>query len=116
MTISSSSHLRNFADLFNVEDAEWKNAIEGRLGRLKHSLVTEPKYAHDAARIFREMKKYEEVELIDTDAVLKQKAFVEDNSLYEAVKTEIPYMDACLKRYLGRIQKCHTIRSAQSPV
>ena len=103
-----------FADLFNVEDAEWKNAIEGRLGRLKHSLVTEPKYAHDAARIFREMKKYEEVELIDTDAVLKQKAFVEDNSLYEAVKTEIPYMDACLKRYLGRIQKCHTIEELET--
>ena len=24
-----------FADLFNVDDATWKNAIEGRLGRLK---------------------------------------------------------------------------------
>ncbi len=76
--------------------------------------MTVPKYAHDAARIFREMKKYEEVELIDTDAVLKQKAFVEDNSLYEAVKTEIPYMDACLKRYLGRIQKCHTIEELET--
>ncbi len=45
-----------FADLFNVEDAEWKDAIEGRMGRLKLSLVTEPKYAHDAAELFREMK------------------------------------------------------------
>ncbi|MDE6363533.1 MAG: hypothetical protein K2L86_04600, partial [Lachnospiraceae bacterium] len=55
------------ADLFNVEDAVWKNAVEGRMGRLKLSLVTEPKYARDAAALFREMKKYEEVELIDTD-------------------------------------------------
>lgn len=102
-----------FADLFNVEDAAWKNAIEGRLGRLKYSLVTEPKYAQDAARIFREMKKYEEVELINTDAVLKQKLFVEENSLYEAVKTDISYMDACLKRYLGRIQKCYTIEELE---
>ena len=58
-----------FADLFNVEDAEWKDAIEGRMGRLKLSLVTEPKYAHDAAELFREMKKYEEVDLINTDAI-----------------------------------------------
>lgn len=98
-----------FADLFNVEDAEWKDAVEGRMGRLKLSLVTEPKYAHDAAALFREMKKYEEVDLINTDAIVKMNCSVDDNSLYEAVQTEIPYIDACLKRYLGRIQKCHTV-------
>ena len=30
-----------FADLFDVQEEEWKNAIEGRMGRLKHSLITE---------------------------------------------------------------------------
>lgn len=102
-----------FADLFNVEDAEWKDAVEGRMGRLKLSLVTEPKYAHDAAALFRGMKKYEEVDLINTDAIAKQNSSVEDNSLYEAVQTEIPYIDACLKRYLGRIQKCHTVEELE---
>lgn len=103
-----------FADLFNVEDAEWKNAVEGRMGRLKLSLVTDPRYAHDAAKIFREMKKYEEVELINTAAIEKMGASAEENSLYEAVQTDIPYVDACLKRYLGRIQKCHTIEELES--
>lgn len=102
-----------FADLFNVEDAEWKDAIEGRMGRLKLSLVTEPKYAHDAAVLFREMKKYEEVDLINTDAVAKLDRSVDENSLYEAVQTEIPYIDACLRRYLGRIQKCHTVEELE---
>lgn len=102
-----------FADLFNVEDAEWKDAIEGRMGRLKLSLVTEPKYAHDAAVLFREMRKYEEVDLINTDAVAKLDRSVDDNSLYEAVQTEIPYIDACLRRYLGRIQKCHTVEELE---
>nr|MDE7479540.1 AAA family ATPase [Lachnospiraceae bacterium] len=102
-----------FGDLFNVEDAMWKNAIEGRMGRLKRSLVTEPKYAKDAAKIFREMKKYEEVELINTDAIMKLNASVDDNSLYEAVATDIPYIDACLKRYLGHTQKCHTIEELE---
>lgn len=97
------------ADLFNVEDAEWKDAIEGRMGRLKLSLVTEPAYACDAAVVFREMKKYEEVDLINTEAIAKQNSTVDDNSLYEAVHTDLTYADACLKRYLGRIQKCRTV-------
>ncbi len=101
------------ADLFNVEDAIWKNAVEGRMGRLKLSLVTEPKYACDAAKIFREMKKYEEVELIDTNAILKANAVPEDNSLYEAVSADAPYIDACLRRYLGRIQKCENVEALE---
>ena len=40
------------ADLFEVADEEWKNAVEGRMGRLKFSLITEPKFAHDARRSF----------------------------------------------------------------
>lgn len=101
------------ADLFNVEDVQWKDAIEGRMGRLKLSLVTEPKYAHDAAEIFREMKKYEEVDLVNTAAIAKSNSPVDDNALYEAVHTDIPYIDACLKRYLGRIQKCHTVEELE---
>lgn len=53
-----------FADLFDEE--EWKNAIEGRMGRLKHSLITEPQYAHEAAVLFRNMKQYENVDLINS--------------------------------------------------
>lgn len=102
-----------FADLFNVEDAEWKDAVEGRMGRLKLSLVTDPKYAHDAAALFREMKKYEEVDLINTDAIGKSDSSADANTLYEAVQTDIPYVDACLKRYLGRIQKCRTVEELE---
>lgn len=101
------------ADLFDVRDKEWKNAIEGRMGRLKLSLVTEPQYAHDAATVFREMKKYEEVELINTDAIVKSDAKAEEGSLYEAVETKLPYVDACLKRYLGRIIKCHSVEELE---
>ena len=78
------------------------------MGRLKLSLVTEPRYAHDAAVAFREMKKYEEVDLINTAAIEKSQPQAEQGSLYEAVETGYPYIDACLKRYLGRIIKCHT--------
>lgn len=100
-----------FADLFDITDEKWKNAIEGRLGRIKHSLVTEPQYALDAAKIFRRMKRkeYEEVELINTAAIKRDQPQAENGTLYESVLATEPYVDLCLKRYLGRIYKCETV-------
>ncbi len=104
-------HVEIFADLFDITDDKWKNAIEGRLGRIKHGLVTEPRHALDAARIFRKMKRkeYEEVELINTAAIERDNPTAEGGTLYEAVWAEKPYVDLCLKRYLGRIYKCETV-------
>lgn len=104
-------HVEIFADLFDIVDEKWKNAIEGRLGRIKHSLVTEPRYALDAARIFRRMKKkeYEDVDLINTAAVKRDAPEAETGTLYEAVRAGEPYAELCLKRYLGRIFKCETV-------
>jgi hypothetical protein len=104
-------HVEIFADLFDITDEKWKNAIEGRLGRLKHSLITEPQYALDAARIFRKMKRreYEEIDLINTAAIERDQPQAGKGTLYEAVKTEEAYVDLCLKRYLGRISKCETV-------
>ena len=102
-----------FADLFDVEDEEWKNAIEGRLGRLKFSLITEPNYAKDAAAIFRDMKQFEEVDLIHSKAIAESMPHAQENSLYEAVTTKEAYVDACLKRYLGHIIKCRSIEELE---
>ena len=102
-----------FADLFDVEDEEWKNAIEGRLGRLKFSLITEPNYAKDAAAVFRDMKQFEEIDLIHSKAIADSMPCPQENSLYEAVTTKEPYVDDCLKRYLGHIIKCRSIEELE---
>ena len=76
-------HVEIFADLFDIVDEKWKDAVEGRLGRIKHSLVTEPQYALDAARIFRRMKRkeYEEVDLINTAAIKRDGPAAEAGTL-----------------------------------
>ncbi|MDO4294426.1 MAG: SbcC/MukB-like Walker B domain-containing protein [Eubacteriales bacterium] len=102
------------ADLFDVEEEEWKNAVEGRLGRRKLSLITEPGAAQDAARIFRELGQFEEAELIDSAAVADSAPAVLENSLYGAVRATEPYVDACLKRYLGRVIKCRTVEELRA--
>lgn len=102
-----------FADLFDVQEEEWKNAIEGRMGRLKHSLITEPQYAHEAAVLFRNMKQYENVDLINSKAITDSKPDCMEGSLYEAVKTQEAYVDVCLKRYLGHIIKCRSVEELE---
>ena len=97
------------ADLFDITDEKWKNAVEGRLGRIKKSMVTDPAYALDAAKVFRKMKQYEEVDLINSAAINRESFAAEENSLYETVHSDIGYVRGCLKRYLGRIQKCETV-------
>lgn len=102
-----------FADLFDVQEEEWKNAIEGRMGRLKHSLITEPQYAHEAAVLFRNMKQYENVDLINSKAIADSKPDCMEGALYEAVKTQEAYVDVCLKRYLGHIIKCRSVEELE---
>ena len=83
--------------------------MEGRLGRLKYSLVTAPEYALDAANLFRRLKKFQEVDLINTQAILKDQPQAQPGTLYEAVRAEESFVDDCLKRYLGRTVKCESV-------
>lgn len=90
-----------------------ENAIEGRMGRLKRSLITEPQYAHEAAVLFRNMKQYENVDLINSKAIADSEPDCLEGSLYDAVKTEDAYVDVCLKRYLGHIMKCRSVEELE---
>lgn len=102
-----------FADLFDIGEDEWKDAIEGRLGQIKHHLITEPRFAHDAAVAFKRMKEFEGVQLINSAGVLADAPRAEVHSLYEAVRTEKEFVDVCLKRYLGRVIKCHSVEDLE---
>ena len=98
-----------FADLFDIVDEEWKNAVEGRMGRVKYSLITAPEYALTAAELFRGMRQYEDVELI----IRRRSAEISRRPwkglfMRRSARTE-PYVDQCLKYYLGRIIKCRTV-------
>lgn len=98
-----------FADLFDITDSKWKDAVEGRLGRIKRSMITEPAYAFEAAEIFRRMKQFEDADLINSAAILRDSPEADPQSLYEAVHTGVSYADRCLKRFLGKIRKCETV-------
>ena len=88
--------------------------MEGRLGRLKKSMITEPAYALDAAKIFREDEAVRGGGSDQQCPIKRESPAAERKSLYEAVHTDLDYVDWCLKRYLGRIQKCGTVEELDS--
>ncbi|MBS6396090.1 MAG: AAA family ATPase [Clostridiales bacterium] len=98
-----------FADLFDIVDEEWKNAVEGRMGRIKYSLIVAPEYALKAAELFRRMKQFEDINLINTAAIKRDRPEAREGSLYEAVHAEEAYVDLCLRQYLGRVMKCRSV-------
>lgn len=77
-----------FADLFDVQDTEWKNAVEGRMGKLRFALITEPKYAVEAAKQFRKLSRHENVDLINSKALMESEPKCKEHSLYETVTCE----------------------------
>ena len=101
------------ADTFDVKDPEWKDAIEGRLGRVKYSLITPPAFSHTAAVLFREMKQFENVDLLHVENIIRDDQEARENSLYEAVETDVDYVDACLRHFLGRVIKCRTVEELE---
>ena len=58
--------------------------------------------------------RFEEIDLIHSEAVTKSNPRAEEGSLYEAVRAVEPFADSCLKRYLGRIMKCRTVEELRS--
>ena len=101
------------ADTFDVRDPEWKDAVEGRLGRVKYSLITPPAFSHTAAVLFREMKQFENVDLLHVANIVRDGQEARENALYEAVETDVDYVDACLRHFLGRVIKCRTVEELE---
>lgn len=101
------------ADTFDVRDSEWKDAVEGRLGRVKYSLITPPAFSHTAAVLFREMKQFENVDLLHVANIVRDGQEARENALYEAVETDADYVDACLRHFLGRVIKCRTVEELE---
>lgn len=96
------------ADLFDIEAKEWKNAVEGCMGKLRFALITEPQYAQEAAKQFRKLSRHENIDLINTKALQESKPKIKEGSLYDMVRCKEAYVDDCLKRFLGNIICCET--------
>lgn len=100
------------ADLLDVKDERWHNAIEGYLGNNKLLLVVEPQYAQAALEIYQEMdkRKYFRAAVLDTERVADAEHAVRPGSLAEEVTAKEPYVQAYIRFFLGNVKKCENIK------
>lgn len=99
------------ADLLDVKDERWHNAVEGYLGNNKLLLVVEPKYAREALEIYQEMdkRKYFRAAVLDTGRVLDAEHAVRPGSLAEVVTAKEEYAEAYIRFLLGNVKKCENV-------
>lgn len=99
------------ADLLDVKDERWHNAVEGYLGNNKLLLIVEPKYAKDAMEIYREMdkRKFFRAAVLDTERVNAEEFAVQKGALAEEVEAKESYVQAYIRFVLGNVKKCESI-------
>lgn len=99
------------ADLLDIKDERWHNALEGYLGNNKLLLVVEPKYAKEAMDIYQEMdkKKFFRAAVLDTEKVMAEEHPVRPGALAEEVVAKEDYVRAYIDFFLGNVMKCGTM-------
>lgn len=99
------------ADLLEIRDERWRNAVEGYLGGNKLSLIVEPQYARLAMEIYRELdpKQFYRVAVLDTEKVGQEEHKALEHALSEEVAASRPYVKAYINFQLGRVIKCETV-------
>ncbi len=99
------------ADLLDIAEERWRNAVEGYMGSNKLLLIVEPKYAKQAMELYQQMdkKKFSRVAVLDTEKVLETEHRVKTGALAESVKTKEDYVKSYIAFLLGNVIKCDSI-------
>lgn len=99
------------ADMLEVRDETWHNAVEGYLGNNKLSLMVEPAYAKEAMEIYETMdkKKFWRAAVVDTERLMQGSHPVREGALAEEVKAGTDFAQVYTDFLLGRVIKCRDI-------
>lgn len=103
--------VRILADLLDIKDEKWRNAIEGYLAWNKLALMVEPKYVKEAMEIYEtlEEKKYWRISLVDTERLMEQEQKCREGTLAEEVTAKEDYVRAFVNFLLGNVKKCGSV-------
>jgi uncharacterized protein YPO0396 len=99
------------ADLIEVEDEAWRNAVEGYMASNKLMLIVPPNCSKVAMELYRKLdkKEYHRVSVLDTEKVSGRKWDVKPDALSREVSTKISYVQSYIDYLMGRVIKCDSI-------
>lgn len=99
-----------FADLIEITDVEWQNAIEGYLNTQRMNIIVPPEYFMDAYAIYKKLRRSMNIygcAVVDLEKVYNDNYKSANGSLAEIVKTEDKYVGAYVRFLLGRVMRCY---------
>ena len=104
------------ADLLDIRDETWRNAVEGYLGNQKLSLVVAPAYAKAAMEVYEELDQEESfhVAILDTEKAGEGTHEVLKHALVEEVMVRETYLQPYLDLLLGKVIKCKSLEELRS--
>lgn len=105
------------ADLLEIKDLEWKNAIEGYLSSQKFYLFVDPEYYDDALKIYDKVKfehNLYDFGIVDAEKVLAANPYRQKNSLAEELSSENEYARAYIDSLLGSLIKCERVEDIRN--
>lgn len=100
------------ADLLEIKNIKWKNAIECYINHQMFYFIIEPKYYEEAARIYREMareNKYYGFGIVDIESIQKLNIQIEKDSLAEELETTNKLAEIYINYLLGKVIKCEKV-------
>lgn len=106
-----------FADLIDIKDVSWANAIEGYLYAQKFNLFVAPKYYEDAYSILKRLlqeNNYYSTALVDSERLIERNYAAEIGSLADEIKTFDDGAKAYVNFLIGRLYKANSIKEARN--
>lgn len=105
-----------FADLIDINDKSWSNAIEALIYNQKFHLFVEPKYYVDAYKILRNLLdkyRYFGTALVDQEKIIARNVQAEKGSLAEEIISAHKGAAAYTTYLMGRVKKCANVEEAR---
>lgn len=100
------------AELLEIRDTRWANAVEAYLHTQKFLLIVEPEYFQDALRVYDGLKfekGFYDIGLVDTGKLQEQKLFCDAGSLAGEVVTENRHARNFIDFVMGQVMKCDRV-------
>ena len=104
-----SSSVRILADLLEISDSNWQNAVEGYLNTQRFHIIVEPQYYDIAAEVYDRNRSRIHTAAVVNTSKLDTESTADDSSLASVVISENIYARAYVNYLLGRVTMCENV-------
>lgn len=103
------SDVRIFADLLEISDNKWQNAVEGYLNTQRFNIIVEPQYYDIAAEVYDRCRNRIHTAALVNTSKLKTDFTIDEKCLASVVQSDNRYAIAYVYYLLGKVVMCGSV-------